>query len=500
LFAEKALYTLAMKNRSIEALGKLNLVDSFRGGKGDIMRLLSQLSVLCSFTQNHALNELVAFRAMRMTLEHGLSMYLALILTNYSIPLRSKGKLASAVKYGSLVKHIFERFAGNYKSNAQKNSEFLHAKVILYAGILPLKDHAYADSLETFVEISHQALSQGETEIAMIAAMNFPLAYFASGITMNSLLEPKLALFETKAKQLKRHGFFAIFYCAKQVLLSLQGKNGTRPTDMILEESILSKLEDKGRALTLRDFTIYRLFLACIYLDYDCMVAMMERMESWPLFDLLLPRQYLRLVFGGLASFLLARKTGKNKYTKTGREIMKYLKQLNMKGNANVAPAVACITAVERNKPNDYAKAIDYCQKARMLHLQAFMNELCGRWFLEANPSLLGNGSLADSEQRQWMEGCLGQAQWLYQDWGAYGKVTELTNQFKFLTHISGRVANCQAMMQSHYESGSTFRIASLSSNRSLSKRLHKTGSRNSKGSFMSHGSADIARHSLSEK
>ena len=188
LVKEKAQFTLAMKNRSIEALGRLKLVDSTQEGKGDIMRLLSQLSVLCSLAKNHALNELVAFRAMRLTLEHGLSMYLALILTNYSVPLRIKGKFAAAGKYSSLVKHIFERFAGTYNHGPKKNSEFLHAMLILYAGILPLREHPYSESLEVFVDVSHQALAQGETEIAMGSAMNFPLTYFASGIPINSLL------------------------------------------------------------------------------------------------------------------------------------------------------------------------------------------------------------------------------------------------------------------------------------------------------------------------
>ncbi|KAL3941922.1 MAG: hypothetical protein SGARI_000436 [Bacillariaceae sp.] len=514
MIKEKTQFTLAMKSRSVEALGRLKLVDRSQGGQGDIMRLLSQLSVLCSLAKNHTLNELVAFRAMRMSLEHGLSMYLALILTNYSVPLRIKGKLSDAGKYSSLVKHIFERFAGTHSSSPKKNSEFLHAKLILYAGILPLREHSYSESLETFVDISHQALSQGETEIALMSAMNFPLTYFASGITINSLLEPKLALFETKAKQLQRPGYVAIFYCARHVLLSLQGKKGDRPTEMRKEESVLSKLEEKQRGMTLRDFAIYRLFLACIYLDYDCMAEMMERLETWPLFDLPLARQYLRLVFGGIASFLLARKTGAKKHTKTGREIVKCLKQLNIRGNVNVAPVMACLTAVERNKPNDYAKAIAGFQGNQMLHLQALMNELCGLWFVEHEPSLLAKDCPKDSEQRLWMEGYLGQAQWLYQDWGAYGKVAALTDRFAFLSQISRRVASCQASIssreKSHEKSGRTFRISSLI-DRDSSYSVKSSPSSNDGGSVTQRraahhdsasqvSSSDIDRLSVSEK
>ncbi|KAL3905366.1 MAG: hypothetical protein SGILL_009707, partial [Bacillariaceae sp.] len=391
LFAEKAQFTLAMKNRPIESLASLKLFKSAQGGgKGDVMRLLSQLSCLCSLAKNHTLNELVTFRAMRMTLELGLSMYLALILTNYSVPLRFKSKFAAAGKYGALVKRIFERFPKSKNNGPKKNAEFLNAKLILYAGILPLKDHAYSDSVEAFAEIAHEALSQGETEIAFGSALNFPISYLASGMPINSLLEPKLTLFETKASQLQRLGFVALFYCAKQTLLNLQGKNvKNSPTEIKKEDAILSKLEGTMRSMTLRDVSIYRLFLSCIFLDHYGMAKMMERLEPSPLFDLPLARQYLRLTFGGIASFLLARNTGDKKYIKTGRQITKCLKQMDIKGNVNISPVLSCIAAVERNKPNDYVKAIACCKGAQLLHLQALMNELCGLWYLDQNPSLL---------------------------------------------------------------------------------------------------------------
>jgi predicted ATPase len=87
---EKMQLQLALQNRPLSVLGEIDMIEVKDHDSGDTMKLLSQLLHMCSLAKRPALNEVVAIRAMRWTLEKGLSRYLALVLTEYSAPLRSK--------------------------------------------------------------------------------------------------------------------------------------------------------------------------------------------------------------------------------------------------------------------------------------------------------------------------------------------------------------------------------------------------------------------------
>jgi hypothetical protein len=470
---------------------------------------------------------MVAHRAMRLTLENGLSMYLALILTNLSAPLRIKGNFKAACRYGHLVKRIFQRFADREGGIAHRNSDFLLTECILHGGILPLKDHLYSESLETYMDIHRLSLKQGETETGMVSAMLFLLSYFASGMPLNSVLHAKLVLFEEKASQLQQPLFAALFHCSKHVLMNLQGKKKKKSlkesgpshslTEIEDEEEVLSKLEAKGRSMTLRDFCIYRLFLACIYGDMECMGKMLERLDSYPLFDLPLVRQYMRLTFGGIAAFLLARKSSsqKRKYLKNGKEIVRYLKKLDIAddkrvGGVNTRPVLLCLKAVEANQFDDYVKAIDACDHARLIHLQAMMSELCGLYCLErhipcggVDQSVLSGIDGTSSWQRKYFDlarGYLGRALWLYQDWGAFAKVQALKDQFGFLSQMSRREASVfvsgihnstlhvvdEGSISSHRSHRSSTRRTSLSERFGSVSRHRRQRRRSSNGSSSS--------------
>mmetsp|Transcript_10287 Transcript_10287/g.16452 ORF Transcript_10287/g.16452 Transcript_10287/m.16452 type:complete len:594 (+) Transcript_10287:340-2121(+) len=557
---------MALQGRPLSCLGEAKLLPMKDYDSGDIMKLLSQLLHMCSLAKRSALNEIVAIRAMRWTLEKGLSRYLALVLTEYSAPLRSKGKYSAAARYAAIVKRIFERFASEQKEGVEgiRTSDFLMSEFIvrlhtliclfvrsyfcsqtslflflsharsssylflvlilllflglqLHAGMLPLQDHPYCDSLEPYLEIYRHALARGAVETAFSSAMHFPLTYFACGRPLNALLDAKLVLFHDKATQLKLHGFAALFHCSRQVLYNLQGKKNRNvlgvvsvqadPTEILDENSILSKMEGRTKSMTMRDFGIYRMFLACIFGDLDAMERMMDRLEGSPLFDLSLARQNLRFTYCGIAAYLLAR-DGRNakKNLKTAQDIVKELKKLDSvdckashfpkgggkdSGCVNVYPIILCLTAVERNKEADYVAAIEACDKMQLLPLKALMNELCGLQFLAESGTEKGkpppaprsgptasrlqrkmprylrhsHSSADSSESEQQLDpgkAYLGKAMWLYQDWGAIAKVQSMKQQFDFLSSLSRRAAkmavgggNSSVTSQFSNESGS---------------------------------------------
>jgi hypothetical protein len=162
------------------------------------------------------------------------------------------------------------------------------------------------------------------------------------------------------------------------------------------------------------------LALAFIFGDEDCMEQMMARLDSYPLFDLPLVREHLRITFNGFAALLMGRRKKNNAYTALGHTIMKKVRKLDRIGSVNAHPVYLCLCALDKNKKEAYAKAIAFCASARLIHLEAMMSEHCGLMLFEKNKK---------DEAREY----LGKAMWLYDDWGALAKVKQLKWRFVFL-------------------------------------------------------------------
>jgi hypothetical protein len=114
-------------------LGELELIPP-SDCKGDVMRLLAEvlhLVLLAKKPQQGNLIEIIALRAMRWTLENGISHHFALLLSEYGSPLRSKGELNAAAKYAAIVKRLFQRFADELGSTVIRSSDFLFCEFIV---------------------------------------------------------------------------------------------------------------------------------------------------------------------------------------------------------------------------------------------------------------------------------------------------------------------------------------------------------------------------------
>jgi hypothetical protein len=350
--------------------------------------------------------------------------------------------------------------------------------------MLPLQNHPIVESLESFIDIYRHSLAIGAADFAMSSAMHYPLTYFVCGRPLNALLDAKLVLFQDKALQLQMHGFVALFHCARQVLYNLQGKNrGTSATAIPGDTQVLYKLEGRMRTMTERDFAIYRMMLAVIFGDLDCMEELMNCLEDVPLFDLSFAREILRVTFCGFAAYLLGR-DGRNpkKQLKIASEIVKELKKLDRAdgnssketGSVNFRSIVLCLAAFEANTVGAYDIAIEACSNRHHLHLQALMCEhaglLCMKRSNEAAQLPNGvksrktNAKRCYDPKREHSPKCptegnatsfvpmeieeaglgrqfLGRAMWLYQDWNATAKVSQLKQQFPFLQNLTRRAA-----------------------------------------------------------
>jgi predicted ATPase len=508
---EKIRLRVTLKNRPISDLANYPMITAYHNNNNstDVMKLLCQLTHLCGVSKNPELFELVALRAIRWSLrttksgKEGVSSYLILILTTYSTILRMKGAFKAAGRYGALANHLLGRYNNPPSNKSGSNSgrsscttyhqqhptaDFLMTELVLHSGILPLQQHPFSSSLDVYLSIYSHGLTCGNIEIALSGAMHYPMTYLACGIPLNnSELEAKVCSFEDKAMQLHQYDFCAIFQCFRKVLYNLKGKKYNR--DAMDEDIALAKLEGKSKDMTLRDVSIYRLFVACIFGDTDCMVSMIHRLQSYPFFDLPLGRQYLRLTYEGIAAYYLSRKT----VTTSKQQIRTYIgigktitRTLTILRNAdttkrkktttttkdlvdsesswtrikaddprisNYHHSLLCLKAVARNRRGLYDDAIAACAESRMIHLQALMNEFCGLHLLEKynnnhqQPS--NTGGDCSSLLVEVAEGYLGTALWLYQDWGAVAKVEAMKNKYNFLNGVTRR-ASLNRIHQQH--------------------------------------------------
>jgi hypothetical protein len=69
----------------------------------------------------------------------------------------------------------------------------------------------FQESLETTLSLYRMSLAAGEVlSSASASAMHFPLLFFAAGLPLNGLDEPKLILFQEKSRQLHRPEYEAM--------------------------------------------------------------------------------------------------------------------------------------------------------------------------------------------------------------------------------------------------------------------------------------------------
>jgi predicted ATPase len=416
---ERLLLKLTLRSRPISVLMDLPIMED-----DSVMKLLFQLCHLLSLTRNHSFNTFVTFRALRLSLEKGISKYLPQILVNYCAPLRISGRLNMAYYYASLATKLYERFP------EERGGDYAISQMMLHSGILPLKQ-PFQDGIDAHFGAYRLALAAGNTETALAAAMHFPMHYYASGLPLNAFLETKLILFEEKARLLHQSGFMVLFQCCRQFLYNLQGKSmytSELKGTVMDEEEILGSLEGNSKEMTTRDFSIFRMVLAYIFGDDETMECMLTRLEPYPLFDLALVRQHLRLTFNGLAALKLGRQKKCEAYTKLGQKIMKEVQKLDKIGSVNAGPVYMCLKAANKHKRAAYDEAISSCSIQKLLHLEAMMNEQCGLLLLEEG----------DKESAR---DYLGKALWLFRDWGALAKFKQLKTRFDFLVDFPPQAA-----------------------------------------------------------
>ena len=217
----------------------------------------------------------------------------------------------------------------------------------------------------------------------------------------------------------------AQFSIILQTVLNLQGKSAIEGTllkgDAMDQEKLLrDAVEGKGQSMTLRDISIYRLMLACIFRRHDVQKEMLEVLSSYNAFNPSIARMHLWQVFAGFAAFQIHHRTNNNKYNIIGSKSLEYFKQSVSQGSLNAYPMLLFLQAAKSPSKSAFDEAIRVCSRSGLVNFQAMMNESAALYFLEQNDEELAT---------YYMKRAVG----LYEDWGATGKVNELLNGHKHL-------------------------------------------------------------------
>ena len=377
---------------------------------------------------------------------------------------RENGKYESAFMFANMAIGLLDRFP------EEKGLEFLRARVGLYSSLFCLR-LPFRDCVEPFLDLSKLGYAQGETEYGLGAAMLAMFSFMIASLPLNALFEPKLLLFEEMALHRGRKNFTIIFRLIRQYLYNLQGGSKASPVptqvngEAFDEFNALAMLDGPVRKQNIRDISMIRLELAVLFDEQATMERMLERLDEYPIHDLLTVRQHLRMTYIGLASMILCSRkpnrrgsisnqsSGATKADKWAKLSLKYFEEFSRFGSPNAQPVHACLKALNKPSVSAFDEAIDACANAGLLNLTAIMNERCGIMLFQnpgLNPTTNGEktrsakSSIRAAEQATTSSSQTGPlhetylkcALWLYHDWGAKGKVVDMQSRFEFLQNV----------------------------------------------------------------
>jgi len=382
-----------------------------------IMRLYNDTQRLANMSNNFPLASTILYRATQIACTEGISPQFAQIAANSSVRLVAESKFKKANRYGNLARAIVERFPQD-----QSEADCAELKAKLKMTVDPTQ-YPYREGIAEFHEMYKTMISHGLVEMGIGSAMVYGLSYFAAGLPLNSILDKKLAVYERSANELGQKSFVSVFQASRQFILNLLGRsegvvllNG----DAFNEDRALGQIEGNSKAMLLRDASTFRVQLAYIFNDTATMKEMIERLKTYPLFDLMTARQHLRITFLGLAAFELGNRETNKEYLKLGKSITRVMKKLDKGGSANAHPVYLSLEAAKKPGKERYNLAIEACANARMIHLEAMMNERCSAWLQEQNDE----GNARAHMLRAFS---------CYHSWGARAKVAQLRQLYPYL-------------------------------------------------------------------
>ncbi|KAL7567811.1 hypothetical protein ACA910_000562 [Epithemia clementina (nom. ined.)] len=419
---EKVMLKVALRGRSLMCMAKFPVAtDEFQIAQ---MKLAALTLIYASYSKRSTLLVMVGHRMLRIALGNKtITIYLPMLLVSLGAQLRERGKYKEAFMFANAAISLMDRFP------AEKGLEFIKTKMAMYGSLFCLRV-SFRDAIESYLDLNKSLYSQGETELGLASGMLAMFAFLNSSLPLNALFEPKLLLLEEMSSNRAREIFVVIFSLLRQCLYNLQGGDKSSPHPSVVngaafnEEEALAMCEGPPRKMNFRDISTIRLLLAVIFDDEQSMEQMLERLNEYPVHDLAVARQHVRMTYTGFASLIMARKSV-NIHAKWAKISTKFFQKLSRFGSPNAQPVYACMKALSKFNQAAFDEAIHVCGNPGLLNLSALMNERCGLMLLEE----YNCGKRSEPIHETYLK----HAVWLYHDWGATGKVMQMQNRFNFL-------------------------------------------------------------------
>jgi hypothetical protein len=387
-----------------------------------LMKILTdRLSICCLMTPGkRTLGWIAGVRALSMACTHGINHSTPIAIVSLASQMRTKGNVKQACEYADLAVKacdLFSEIPGGCHARV---------KVLVYSTIFP-QARSFHSCLDPLLDANRISLRTGETEFASSSAFSYCFTYLCVGLNLGPL-EPDLVAFGQEARQFgMASSVQVVFQILRQTILNLQTEV-ENPTvlkgEVMDQEEVLGQMEGRGRWMTLRDISTFRLMLSCIFGDLKTAEEMLGILDKYPTADLSVARGHLRRCYTGLAAFAVGHARGKKKYLQLGTKILKQVKADVKQGSVNAHPILSLLEAEQSRSQGKYDEAIKLCARSGLIQHEAYMYERAGL-------------AMLDQKDDGGAEYYLSLALELYNDWGALGKVFQLKSQYAFLASSS---------------------------------------------------------------
>lgn len=322
--------------------------------------------------------------------------------------------MQAATEIGNVTLMLLEKF---------KNDKIMYSrtKMIVICGLM-FQMMSFRSQAENLLQCHKDLKFAGSIENALGSALIYFGAYLAAGFPLGPLLESKLYIVEEYGIRYDKGSFAVLFQAMRQFAINLRQRS-QNPTefngDAYKEEEVLGGMNDALRGMTLRDSSAYRIQLAFIFDDKECMTHLLNVLSTYPytFHDVL--RLHVRLCFMGLAAFAVEYK---NK--EVGEKCLDYFQKMAKAGSLNAKPVFLLMVAMKKPSESAFEAAIDAAAEASTIHLEAMAKERYAFFLQQQNEESRAND-------------CIASSYFSYYDWGAHYKALKMTQDYPFLKKAS---------------------------------------------------------------
>ena len=298
---------------------------------------------------------------------------------------------------------------------------YCRTKMIIIIG-LGFQLQSFRSQTDALLQCHKDLKFVGSFENAMGSGFAHFAAYLNAGMPLGPILESKLQIIEEYGYRYEQGSFAVLFKILRQFAINLRQRS-TTPTefngDAYKEDETLSGMNDQLRKMTLRDSSAYRIQLAFIFGDRECMLSMLNILSTYPYTFHELSRLHARLTFMGLSAFAI-----KYENKEVGDKCLQYFRKLSKAGSVNAKPVYLFMLAMKKPSKLAFESAIDATKEAATIHLEAMVKEQYGMY-------------LQQQKEDKLAKECLASSYFSYYDWGAHNKALRMIQQYPFLEKSS---------------------------------------------------------------